>query len=717
MDATGDNGATGDPDQDGLTNAEEYANGTEPRDEDSDDDGMPDGWEVTYGLDPLDPADAAEDADGDGYSNLEEYQGGSDPQDESDVPNRAPYAPDNPSPSDGQDNVPVETTLTWGSGDPDEDELTFDIYFGDTYPPPLLETGWNPPILGVRSAIRADDQIPLSAWPMRGQNIQRTGRSRATGPAFSDNLWKFAVGEPIAAPVVVDSSNRLYAVTENGLLYAIGPDGEVKWTYDCGADVSSSPLVSAERTLYAVTDDGTVHAVSGEGLPLWILDTGAASSCSPAIRSDGRVLYVTAESRLLAIDLAGSVLWSVNFGSGAATSASVGLSGEIYVCSGSGALYRVSDKGSVDWSYQARGAIRGAPVIRSDGTVYFGCDGGNLYAVSADGVLKWVFKTDSRVVSSPVVGSGGGVYFGSADGSVYALTDAGDLKWSVSVGSSIRRTPALDAGSTVYVTTDDGCLYALDSEGRCKWFQSVQGAALSSPIIGPDGCVYLGSSDGNIYGFCEASDEIAGSGSSRDGEDAGVLTVLSTRNAETPTTGLRAARADGVEYAYDLPALTPGVQYYWRIVASDGRDETSGPEWSFRTSSAPAARFIVEPNGGTVDTQFHVDASTSSDYEDSIDALVFRWDWENDGTYDTDFTSGKENSHIYPDTGSYVIKLQVKDTADSTNETTQNVTVEPSFVRVILGVAVGLYYNPDCDLNGDSAVNAMDAIVWLQGEG
>jgi hypothetical protein len=64
-----------------------------------------------------------------------------------------------------------------------------------------------------------------------------------------------------------------------------------------------------------------------------------------------------------------------------------------------------------------------------------------------------------------------------------------------------------------------------------------------------------------------------------------------------------------------------------------------------------------------------------------------------------------------------VIKLQVKDTADSTNETTQNVTVEPSFVRVILGVAVGLYYNPDCDLNGDSAVNAMDAIVWLQGEG
>jgi hypothetical protein len=46
---------------------------------DSDGDGMPDWWEIKYGLDPNDPSDAARDADGDGYTNLEEYLNGTDP--------------------------------------------------------------------------------------------------------------------------------------------------------------------------------------------------------------------------------------------------------------------------------------------------------------------------------------------------------------------------------------------------------------------------------------------------------------------------------------------------------------------------------------------------------------------------------------------------------------------------------------------------------------
>jgi len=48
-------------------------------DTDDDNDGMPDVWELQYGFDPLNPADAVLDADGDGYTNLEEYQMGTSP--------------------------------------------------------------------------------------------------------------------------------------------------------------------------------------------------------------------------------------------------------------------------------------------------------------------------------------------------------------------------------------------------------------------------------------------------------------------------------------------------------------------------------------------------------------------------------------------------------------------------------------------------------------
>lgn len=51
------NGGSGDPDNDGLTNAEEQDLGTDPNDADSDDDGITDGGENDQGTDPNDPED------------------------------------------------------------------------------------------------------------------------------------------------------------------------------------------------------------------------------------------------------------------------------------------------------------------------------------------------------------------------------------------------------------------------------------------------------------------------------------------------------------------------------------------------------------------------------------------------------------------------------------------------------------------------------------
>ena len=68
--------AASDTDGDGLTYGLEYLIGTLPNDPDSDNDGLPDGWEWNYGLDPLSSngADGATaDPDGDGMSNLQEY--------------------------------------------------------------------------------------------------------------------------------------------------------------------------------------------------------------------------------------------------------------------------------------------------------------------------------------------------------------------------------------------------------------------------------------------------------------------------------------------------------------------------------------------------------------------------------------------------------------------------------------------------------------------
>lgn len=81
--ALGDDGPEGDPDGDGLANLDELKWHTDPRDSDTDDDGLPDGWERKYWLSPtygegIHGSDG--DPDNDGLSNLDEFGFGTDPR-------------------------------------------------------------------------------------------------------------------------------------------------------------------------------------------------------------------------------------------------------------------------------------------------------------------------------------------------------------------------------------------------------------------------------------------------------------------------------------------------------------------------------------------------------------------------------------------------------------------------------------------------------------
>jgi uncharacterized protein (TIGR02145 family) len=97
-----------------------------------------------------------------------------------------------------------------------------------------------------------------------------------------------------------------------------------------------------------------------------------------------------------------------------------------------------------------------------------------------------------------------------------------------------------------------------------------------------------------------------------------------------------------------------------------------------KENTSPKAGFTVNPATGNDETLFTFDASSSSDLEDPVDELMFRWDWEGDDVFDTQYASRKTADHIFQEPGEYLVTLVVKDSRGLTDTLQKNLMVESS---------------------------------------
>jgi len=92
-------------------------------------------------------------------------------------------------------------------------------------------------------------------------------------------------------------------------------------------------------------------------------------------------------------------------------------------------------------------------------------------------------------------------------------------------------------------------------------------------------------------------------------------------------------------------------------------------------NTKPKASFTVDPYTGDLSTVFIFDSSSSSDNEDSIFDLLRRWDWEDDGFFDTSWLNNFTVAKSFDDYGIYDVRLQVKDTGGLTDSVVKQVYV------------------------------------------
>ena len=110
------------------------------------------------------------------------------------------------------------------------------------------------------------------------------------------------------------------------------------------------------------------------------------------------------------------------------------------------------------------------------------------------------------------------------------------------------------------------------------------------------------------------------------------------------------------------------------VVSCSKKNDLTEPEAEIVTPTTPTtptvltADFTVTTNLPFVTLTF--DASTCYDPEDAVSNLLVRWDYENDGIYDTEWTNLKTvdiDLTVYSTPGTYSVRLCVMDTSSNTN--------------------------------------------------
>lgn len=130
----------------------------------------------------------------------------------------------------------------------------------------------------------------------------------------------------------------------------------------------------------------------------------------------------------------------------------------------------------------------------------------------------------------------------------------------------------------------------------------------------------------------------------------------------------------------------------------------------------PKACFEFSPEFGNTGTPVMFDASCSEDSLDAASSLEYRWDWTDDGTWDTSYSTNPVSSHAFSKSGYETVRLEVRNAVDLTGAESQTVLIDDPPVacaggptQVISGEEA--FFNVQCSTDDLTATRRLN-VAW-----
>lgn len=186
-----------------------------------------------------------------------------------------------------------------------------------------------------------------------------------------------------------------------------------------------------------------------------------------------------------------------------------------------------------------------------------------------------------------------------------------------------------------------------------------------------------------------------------------------------------------------LTSLSASTTYHYRVISydkagnmvnsSDGTFTTDAEAGEPGGPSGPGAPSLTADAGGPyegyVGIAITLDGSGSSTTSGEITG--YKWDFENDGTYDTDYLSSATTTHTYTAAGTYTVKLGIIDSNDLTATDTATVTISEAPPEDNPPTISSIYHSPStvtkddvvtiyATVTDDSGITSVD-LYWNDG--
>ena len=158
--------------------------------------------------------------------------------------------------------------------------------------------------------------------------------------------------------------------------------------------------------------------------------------------------------------------------------------------------------------------------------------------------------------------------------------------------------------------------------------------------------------------------------------------------------------------------------FYWELVNSPTRviyniTQTNGSITEQEENNPPEAEFIISPPAGIIGTDFTFDAASTTDDIDGQANLEYRWDFNSDGSWEQNWSSSTATNHTYSVAGSYLVTLEVRDSAGLIGTITHRVNVGGG-----AGTATHVkLFQDGRPWNSDAMITMLTALGFTEGTG